>query len=600
MATNRTLGNDLRSRNWFSGLGRDTFVARAYMRSEGFGPQVLDGRPVVGICNSWSELNSCNAHLRLVADAVKRGVWQAGGFPLEFPTISLGEVFVKPTSMLFRNLMAMDVEEMIRANPIDGVVLLGGCDKTTIAQLMGAASANLPAITVTGGAMLKARWRGEELGSGTDAFRMWDKVRAGTLTEEEFMEIEGAFSRSPGHCMVMGTASTLACLAEGLGMTLPGAATIPAPDSRRLALAEASGRQIVETIQAGRKPSDIITMEALENAIRLDMAIGGSTNAVIHLIALAGRLSIDLKLELFDRVSRDTPCIVDVKPSGKHHMEDLYYAGGVPAVLKEIAPLLHLHCMTVNGKTLGENIQDAEAVDGKVIRSLAEPLYPHGGTVVLQGNLAPKGAIIKASAASPHLLTHRGPALVFRNRVDLYERIDDPNLPVTPDTVLVLQHSGPKGGPGMPEWGNLAMPKKLLDMGVPDAVRISDGRMSGTAYGTIVLHVAPEAAVGGPLALVHDGDLISLDTPNRQLMLEVPERELAERRAAWQPPAPQYTRGYGRLFLDHVLQADQGCDFDFLVGGPNADPDLAAFFAGLGRKLERHGSQTSPGAGAYG
>jgi len=577
--------NGLRSQNWFSGLGRDTFVQRAYLRSEGFGPQVFDGRPVVGICNSWSELTTCNVHLRVLAEAVKRGVWQAGGFPLEFPTISLGEPFIKPTTMLFRNLMAMDVEEMIRANPIDGVVLLGGCDKTTIAQLMGAASANLPAMLLTGGPMLKARWRGEELGSGTDAFRMWDQVRAGTLTEEEFLEIEGAYARSPGHCMVMGTASTMGCLIEALGMSLPGAAVIPAPDARRMAFAEATGRQIVATIAAGRKPSDVITLEAIENAIRVDMAIGGSTNAVVHLLALAGRLGLPLALADFDRLSRDTPCIVNVKPSGTRLMEDLYYAGGLPAVMKEIEDLLHLDCVTVNGQTVGENIRRAEATDRDVIRPRAEPLHPQGGTVVLQGNLAPGGAILKQSAASPHLLTHRGPALVFHSRADMYERIDDPNLPVTPDSVLVLQHAGPVGGPGMPEWGNLPLPRKLLDLGVADAVRISDGRMSGTAYGTIVLHVAPEAAVGGPLALVQDGDLISLDTPGRALTLEVPARELEARRAAWQPPAPHYTRGYGRLFLEHVLQADRGCDFDFLTGSPaEADPDLAAYFAGLGRK----------------
>jgi L-arabonate dehydrase len=557
--------NGLRSRNWFAGVGRDAFVQRAYIRSEGFGPQVFEDKPVVGICNSWSELTSCNVHLRIVAEAVKRGVWQAGGFPLEFPTISLGEPFIKPTTMLFRNLMAMDVEEMIRANPLDGVVLLGGCDKTTIAQLLGAASAGLPAIMVTGGPMLNARWRGEELGSGTDAFKMWDKVRAGTLSEEEFMEIEGAYSRSSGHCMVMGTASTLACVTEALGMSLPGAACIPAPDSRRLALAEASGRQMVEMIQAGRRPAQVLTMDAIENAIRVDMAIGGSTNAVVHLLALAGRLGLPLDLERFDRLSRTTPCLVNVKPSGTHLMEDLYYAGGIPAVMKQIEPLLHLDAVTVNGKTVGENLAGAEVIDPEVIRSTADPLYPEGGTVVLQGNLAPGGAILKQSAASPHLLTHRGPALVFHDRVEMYERIEDPALPVTPDTVLVLQHAGPVGGPGMPEWGNLPMPKRLLALGVSDAVRISDGRMSGTAYGTIVLHVAPEAAVGGPLALVRDGDTISLDVKGRGLNLKVDDAELAKRRAQWQAPALP-ARGYARLYSERVTQAEKGCDFDFLAG----------------------------------
>jgi L-arabonate dehydrase len=576
--------NGLRSRNWFSGLGRDTFVQRAYLRAEGFGPQVFDGRPVIGICNSWSELTSCNVHLRLVAEAVKRGVWQAGGFPLEFPTISLGEPFIKPTTMLYRNLMAMDVEEMIRANPIDGVVLLGGCDKTTIAQLMGAASADLPAILVTGGPMLKTQWRGQELGSGTDAFRLWDCVRDGTLSEEEFLEIEGCFARSPGHCMVMGTASTMACLAEALGMTLPGAACIPAPDSRRLAIAEASGRQIVAAVAADLRPSRVMTMAALENAIRVDMTIGGSTNAVVHLLALAGRLGLPLDLDVFDRFSRTTPCIVNIKPSGSHLMEDLFYAGGIPAVMKEIDHVLHLDCVTVNGRTIGDNLQAAQAPDGDVIRSRKNPLHVEGGTVVLRGNLAPQGAILKQTAASPHLLTHQGPAVVFRDRVDLFERIDDPELPVTPDSILVLQHAGPVGGPGMPEWGSLPVPKKLLQAGCQDVVRISDGRMSGTAYGTVVLHVTPEAAIGGPLAFVRDGDLITLDVPRRGLTLEVSETELEMRRAGWQPPDPPYSRGYGRLFLQHVLQADQGCDFDFLVADREPQRDLARFYAGLGRQ----------------
>lgn len=574
----------LRSQSWFSGLGRDVFVQRSYLRAEGFGPQVFDGRPIIGICNSWSELTNCNAHLRVVAEAVKRGVWQAGGFPLEFPTISLGEPFIKPTTMLYRNLMAMDVEEMIRANPIDGVVLLGGCDKTTIAQLLGAASADLPALLVTGGPMLKAHWRDQELGSGTDAFRLWDCVRAGTLSEDEFQEVEGAIARSPGHCMTMGTASTLACLVEALGMSLPGAACIPAPDSRRLALAEASGRQIVALVEADLRPSQVMTAQALENAIRVDMAIGGSTNAVVHLLALAGRLGLPLELEAFDRLSRTTPCIVNLKPSGTRLMEDLYYAGGIPAVMREIAPLLHLGCQTVNFRTIGENISSAQVFDRDVIRSADTPLLAEGGTVVLRGNLAPQGAILKQSAASPHLLRHRGPALVFRDRAEMFARIDDPDLPATPDTVFVLQHAGPRGGPGMPEWGNLPVPKKLLAQGCQDVVRISDGRMSGTSYGTVVLHVAPEAAVGGPLALVVDGDLITLDVPDRRLTLEVDAAELARRRAAWRPPPAHYDRGYGRLFLDHVLQADQGCDFDFLVGGRGPQRDLASYFAGLGRQ----------------
>ena len=574
----------LRSHAWFSGLGRDTFVHRAYLKSEGFGEHVFDGRPVIGICNSWSELTNCNLHLRQVAQAVKRGVLQAGGLPLEFPTISLGEVLMKPTSMLYRNLMAMDVEEMIRANPIDGVVLLSGCDKTTPAQLMGAASADVPAIMVTGGPMLTARWRGGELGSGTDAFRLWDAVRSGELSEEEFLEAENHFARSAGHCMVMGTASTMAAMAEAMGMTLPGCASIPAADSRRLAIAEASGREIVSMVQADALPSKVITGQALENAIRVDMAIGGSTNAVVHLLALAGRLGLPLALEDFDRLSRSTPCIVNLKPSGDRYMEDLHYAGGIPAVMHEIADLLHLDVVAVNGKSLGENIRQAEVFDHEVIRRRESPLFTQGGTVVLRGNLAPNGAVLKQTAASEHLLNHRGHAIVFRDRADMYARIDSADLPVTADSVLVLQHAGPLGGPGMPEWGNLPVPKKLLSAGVKDVVRISDGRMSGTAFGTVVLHIAPEAAIGGPLAHVQDGDLISLDVSNRRLELEIEENEFARRRSKWKPDKPHYVRGYGRLFLDHVLQADMGCDFDFLVDSvPKNKRDDAVYFAGLGR-----------------
>ncbi|MCH2539414.1 MAG: dihydroxy-acid dehydratase [Anaerolineales bacterium] len=575
----------LRSHAWFSGLGRDAFVHRAYLKSEGFSENVFDGRPVIGICNSWSELTTCNLHLRQVAQVVKRGVLQAGGLPLEFPTISLGEVMMKPTSMLYRNLMAMDVEEMIRANPIDGVVLLSGCDKTTPAQLMGAASADVPAIMVTGGPMLTARWRGEELGSGTDAFRLWDAVRSGELSEDEFLEAENHFARSAGHCMVMGTASTMAAMAEAMGMTLPGCACIPAADSRRLAIAEASGREIVSMVHADIRPSKIVTGDAIENAIRVDMAIGGSTNAVVHLLALAGRLGLRLELDDFDRLSRSTPCIVDLKPSGERYMEDLYYAGGIPAVMREIQALLHLSSLAVNGKSLGDNIANAEIFDESVIRSRNTPLFSEGGTVVLRGNLAPQGAVLKQTAASRHLLHHRGKALVFNDRADMYQRIDSLDLPVTKDSVLVLKHAGPLGGPGMPEWGNLPVPQKLLDIGVKDVVRISDGRMSGTAFGTVVLHIAPESAIGGPLAYVQDGDFISLDVANRRLDLEVEDDEFARRRASWRPEQPQYLRGYGRLFLDHVLQADRGCDFDFLVndGIDNARDD-AVYFAELGSR----------------
>jgi dihydroxy-acid dehydratase len=557
----------LRSRNWFGRSDLDGFAHRSWLRSEGFSDHVFDGRPVVGIANSWSELTTCNAHLRQVAEAVKRGVWSAGGFPLEFPTISLGEVLMKPTTMLFRNLMAMDVEECIRAYPLDAVVLLSGCDKTTPAMLMGAASADVPAIMVTGGPMLRGVWRREELGSGTDLWRLWAERRAGRLSEEEFGEAEACMSRSAGHCMVMGTASTMASMAETLGMTLPGNAAIPAPDARRLALAELSGRRAVEMARAGGpRPSEILTPEAFDNAIRADMAIGGSTNAIIHLIAIAGRVGVPLPLSRFDALSRTTPRLVNVRPSGKYLMEDFFYAGGLPAVLRELLPLLHAGALTVNGRTIGDSVRDARIWNEDVIRPLGLPLAPEGGTVILTGNLCPDGAVLKQSAASPHLLRHRGRAVVFEDHADLHRRIDDPGLPVDDTSVLVLKHVGPKGAPGMPEWGAAPIPAKLLRAGVKDMVRISDARMSGTSYGTVVLHVAPESAVGGPLALVKDGDEIELDVPARRLTLRVSDEELGRRRAAWRPRPPHFDRGYGRLFLEHVLQANEGCDFDFLRG----------------------------------
>ena len=557
----------LRSRNWFGRADLDGFAHRSWLKTEGFSDAVFDGRPVVGIGNSWSEYTNCNAHLRQVADAVKRGVWSAGGFPLEFPTISLGEVLMKPTTMLFRNLMAMDVEECIRAYPMDAVVLLSGCDKTTPAMLMGAASADVPAIMVTGGPMLRGRWRAEDLGSGTDMWRLWNERRADRLTDEEFCEAESCMSRSSGHCMVMGTASTMASMAEALGMTLPGNAAIPAPDSRRLAMAELAGRRAVDMARAGGpKPSDILTAEAFDNAIRADMAIGGSTNAIVHLVAIAGRAGVRLPLARFDELSRTTPFLVNVRPSGKYLMEDFFYAGGLPVVLKELLPLLHAEARTVNGKTLGENVGDARCWNDDVIRPLGMPIATEGGTVILFGNLCPDGAVLKQSAASPHLLTHRGRAVVFEDHEDLHRRIDDPNLAVDETSVLVLKQVGPRGAPGMPEWGAAPIPAKLLRNGVKDMVRISDARMSGTSYGTVVLHVAPESAIGGPLALVRDGDEIELDVPERRLQLRVSDDELAKRRAAFTPRAPKFERGYGRLFLDHVLQANEGCDFDFLRG----------------------------------
>jgi len=561
------MARELRSKQWWSGKEYYNFSRRAWLRSEGYTADVFDNRPVIGICNSWSELNNCNAHLKGVAEAVKRGVWRAGGFPLEFPTISLGEMFMKPTSMLFRNLMSMDVEESIRANPVDGVVLLCGCDKTTPAQIMGAASADLPAIVVTGGPMLSGQWRDRKLGAGTDGRKLFDLYRGGRLTEGELCEIEGGLARSAGHCTVMGTASTMASVAEALGMTLPGCAAIPAPDSRRLTLAEESGRRIVDMVRADLKPSDIMTREAIENAITVNMAIGGSTNAVVHLLAIAGRLGIDLKLDEFDRISRRTPCIVNVKPSGQYLMEDLFEAGGIPAVMNEILPLLHGDAPTVNGRNIRENVEGAQCWNRDVIRPASEPLSIEGGTVVLRGNLAPRGAVIKHTAASPHLLQHRGPAYVFESYQEMHDVIDSPDLPVTADTVLVMKSCGPKGAPGFPEWGQIPMPRVLLDQGVNDMVRISDARMSGTSFGTVVLHTAPESAAGGPLAAVQTGDEIELDTAGRRITLHVPEAEIARRLAARPAQKPHYERGYGWLFLEHVNQADEGCDFDFLRKG---------------------------------
>ncbi len=556
----------LRSKNWFYDNEYYAFARRAYLRSEGLNRDIFDEeRPVIGICNSWSELNHCNRHLREVAEAVKRGVWKAGGLPLEFPTISLGEPFMKPTSMLFRNLMAMDVEECIRAYPLDGVVLLCGCDKTTPAQIMGASSVDLPSIVVPGGPQLSAVWKNRKLGSGTDGRKLYDQYRMGQISEEEWCEIEGAIARSAGHCMVMGTASTMTSLAEALGMTLPDCANIPAPDSRRLSTAELSGMRAVEMVEHDRRPSQIMTRAAFENAVAVCMALGGSTNAVVHLIAMAGRLGIRLELEAFDRISRKVPHLVNVKPSGEFLMEDFFHAGGVRAVMREILPLLDGDCLTVNGKTIAENVSGAECHSREVIRPLDDPLFAEGGTAILQGNLCPDGAVIKQTAASPELLQHRGRAFVFKNYEIMKSQMEDPDLPVDKDSVLVMKNAGPKGGPGFPEWGHMPMPKALLAKGVQDVVRISDARMSGTSFGTVVLHVSPESAVGGPLAAVETGDEIILDVPNRRLELNIPTAELRRRLSLFLPPPPHYTRGYGKLFLDHVTQAHLGCDFDFLA-----------------------------------
>ncbi|MDX2178849.1 MAG: IlvD/Edd family dehydratase [Bryobacteraceae bacterium] len=550
----------LRSAAWFNGPEYYAFARRAWLRSEGFSHAIFEGKPIIGIANSWSELNNCNAHLRTVAEAVKRGVWAAGGVPLEFPVMSLGEIYMKPTAMLWRNLMSMDVEESIRGNPLDGVVLLGGCDKTTPALLMGAASADVPAILVTGGPMLAGQWQDRQLGSGTDGRKLFDLYRQGKLSDEELCEIEGGLARSPGHCTVMGTASTMAAIGEAIGMTLPGCAAIPAVDSRRLAMAEASGRRIVEMVGEDLRPSKILTRPAFENAIAVDMAIGGSTNAVVHLLALAGRVGIPLTVEDFDRISRRVPWVANVKPSGEYLMEDFFAAGGVPAVMKEIAPQLHLGALTANGRTVEKNIEDAKCFRPEVIH----PMAPEGGTAVLHGNIAPRGAIIKPTAASRELLTHRGFAYVFESRDQMMAEIDLPDLPVDRNTVLVMKNGGPVGGPGFPEWGHIPMPKKLLNEGVADIVRVSDARMSGTSFGTVVLHVTPESAIGGPLAAVRTGDEIALDVPGRRIDLLVSDGEISRRMADFTPPPPHYTRGYGKLFLDYVNQADEGCDFTFL------------------------------------
>jgi dihydroxy-acid dehydratase len=541
------------------------FIRGAYARGAGLTAEDL-ARPIIGIAQTWSEFNPCHRHLREVAEAVKRGVWQAGGLPLEFPTISLGEIYLSPTSMLFRNLMAMDTEEMILGQPMDGVVLLGGCDKTLPAQLMAAASADRPAIVVTAGPMLAGRYEGARLGACTDCRRFWSEHRAGTLDAARLEAIQGELFPSTGTCMVMGTASTMAALTEALGMTLPGMAAVPAPLARRLRLAEAAGRRSVELVREDLRPSAILTRPAFENAVRVLMALGGSTNAVVHLIAIAGRAGVTLGLDEFDRLARTTPMVANVRPSGKYHMEDLAEAGGIPAVMKVLAPLLHHEPRTVTGQTVGALLDGTPAPGGwqDVVAPLDRPLRAEGGLVILRGSLAPDGAVLKVSAATPGLLRHRGRACVFRDQADLAARVDDPALPVTPESVLVLQNAGPVGGPGMPEAGSLPIPAKLLAAGVRDMVRVSDARMSGTAGGTVVLHVAPEAAVGGPLALVRDGDEIALDVEARRLDLLVAEAELARRRVAWRAPTPPPARGYRRLFAERVLQAPAGCDFDFL------------------------------------
>lgn len=557
--------NKLRSRDWFGKTGKDGFIYRAWMKNQGFPPDEFDGRPVIGICNTWSELTPCNGHFRELAESVKRGVWEAGGFPLEFPVMSLGETLMRPTTMLYRNLASMDTEESIRANPLDGVVLLCGCDKTTPSTLMGACSVDLPTIVVSGGPMLNGNWRGQTIGT-THVWQFNEMMKRGELTAEEFGEAEACLCRSRGHCAVMGTASTMACMVESLGLTLPGNAAIPAADSRRKVLAQLSGRRIVEMVREELRLSGILTRQAFENAITVNAAIGGSTNFVVHLLAIAGRIGVELTLDDFDRHSAGIPLLANLKPSGEFMMEEFYYAGGLPAIIRELRDHLHNDVLTVNGKTIGANSSGAECYNRQVIAPFDQPFKPESGIVVVRGNLCPEGAIIKPSAATPALLRHTGRAVVFKDIEDYHARIDDPNLDVDESCVLVLQNVGPKGYPGMPEVGNMALPKKLLDRGIIDMVRISDGRMSGTAYGAVFLHTSPEAAAGGTLALVRDGDRIEVDVPARRIHLHVSDEELAERKKSWQPPELGFDRGYVRLYIDHVEQAHLGADLDFLRG----------------------------------
>ncbi len=560
-----------RSAEWFGLPGKDGFHRRSWMKNQGLPHHLFDGRPVIGICNTWSEFTPCNSGLRDLAEGVKRGVWEAGGFPVEFPVMSLGETLMRPTTMMFRNLASMDVEESIRANPIDGVVLLVGCDKTTPSLVMGAASCDLPTLVLSGGPMLNGRWGNELIGSGTHVWKFDEMQKKGEITEEQLLDAEACMSRSVGHCMTMGTASTMASMMESLGLGLPSNAAIPAADSRRNVLAHMVGRRIVEMVQEDLKMSKILTKQAFENAVLTNGAIGGSTNAVVHLLAIAGRVGVDLSLEDWDRLGREVPCLVNLMPSGAFLMEDFYYAGGLPVVLRELGErgLLHKSAITANGKAIWDNVKDATCWNREVIHSFDEPFKPSGGICVLNGNLAPDGAVIKPSAATPELMQHRGRAVVFED-IDHYKaRVDDPDLDIDETCVMVMKNCGPKGYPGFSEVGNMALPAKILKKGITDMVRISDARMSGTAYGTVVLHTAPESAIGGPLALVQDGDMIELDVAGRRLHLDVDDAELEKRRANWQPPeAPD--RGYARIYHDHVLQADQGCDFDFLVGASGA------------------------------
>jgi L-arabonate dehydrase len=560
----------LRSQAWFGRHDRDGLVHRSWMKNQGIPHDQFDGRPVIGICNTWSQATPCNAHFRELAEHVRFGVLDAGGFPIEFPVMSLGETLMRPTTMLFRNQAAMDVEESIRANPFDGVVLLMGCDKTTPSLLMGAASCDLPTIGVSGGPMLNGKFRGQDIGSGTHVWKFTEMLKTGEMTEADMVEAESCMSRSAGHCMTMGTASTMASMVEALGMGLPTNAAIPAVDSRRRVLARMAGRRIVEMVNEDLRMSKILTKQAFENAIRVNGAIGGSTNAVVHLLAIAGRIGVSLTLDDWDRLGREMPCLVNLMPSGQYLMEDFYYAGGLPVVIREIGEHIHKNALTANGKTIWQNVENAVNYNTNVITPASKPFKPEGGIAVLKGNLAPDGAVLKPSAATPKLMQHKGRAVVFEDIDDLNARIDDQQLDVNADDILVLKNCGPKGYPGFPEVGNFALPAKILRQGITDMVRISDARMSGTAYGTVVLHTAPEAAAGGPLALVENGDIIELDVSRRRLHLNVPDAELARRRAKWKAPPPHSDRGWVKLYCETVQQADKGVDLDFLVGKSGA------------------------------
>jgi dihydroxy-acid dehydratase len=573
--SNRKKPEDLRSYRWFGVQDLRSFGHRSRLRQIGYDAQDWAGKPVIGIINTWSDINACHAHLRARVEDVKRGVLQAGGFPLELPAISLAEPFVKPTTMLYRNFLAMETEELLRSHPIDGAILLGGCDKTTPGLLMGAVSMGLPAIFCPAGPMLRGNWRGQQLGSGSDVWKYWDEKRAGRISEDDWSEMENGIARSFGTCMTMGTAATMMSIAEALGMTLPGASALPAADAGHPRMCAVAGRRIVEMVWEDLTPDKVLTAASFENAIRVHMAIGGSTNAIIHVVAMARRAGIALSLEQFDQISRTVPVIANIRPSGKYLMEDFYYAGGLPALMKMLEGSLSGSCLTVSGRTVAENIARAEVFNADVIRPLDKAIYAEGATAVLRGNLAPRGAVMKPSAAEARLRKHRGRALVFRDYDHMAAEVERDDLDVTPDHVLVLQNAGPKGGPGMPEWGMLPIPRKLVKAGVRDMLRISDARMSGTSYGACILHVAPESFVGGPLAFVETGDEIEVDVGKRLLHLHVSDEELARRRAKWTAPAPRYERGYGRMFQEHIGQADDGCDFDFLEHGASVpEPEI--------------------------